>query len=133
MKELVFSIKNIFSTDPSEGCLGQYDAEKYHIPAYQRGFKWASKKPTDAIQILMTDLWEAFVSAKNSNRKEYYMQYITVKKINKENHLEVIDGQQRLTSFSILLSVKPSILEYSDILLVTFSSMISFLSKSKAG
>ena len=105
MKELVFSIKNIFNTDASEGCLGQYDADKYHIPAYQRGYKWASKQPTDAIQILMTDLWEAFISAKNSNRKEYYMQYITVKKIGKENYLEVIDGQQRLTSFSILLSV----------------------------
>jgi uncharacterized protein with ParB-like and HNH nuclease domain len=111
MKELVFSIKNIFNTDASEGCLGQYDAEKYHIPAYQRGYKWASKKTTDAIQILMTDLWEAFISAKNSNRKEYYMQYITVKKINKENHLEVIDGQQRLTSFSILLSVIDLILK----------------------
>lgn len=105
MKELVFNIKNIFSTDTSEGCLRQYDAETYHIPAYQRGYKWASKKPTDAIQILIADLWEAFISAKNSNRKEYYMQYITVKKINSENYLEVIDGQQRLTSFSILLSV----------------------------
>ena len=105
MKELVFNIKNIFSTDSSEGCLGQYDAAKYHIPAYQRGYKWASIKPTDAVQVLMNDLWEAFQSSKNSNRKEYYMQYITVKKIVRENHLEVIDGQQRLTSFSILLSV----------------------------
>ena len=105
MKELVFNIKNIFSTDSSEGCLGQYDASKYHIPAYQRGYKWASLKPTDAIQVLMNDLWDAFISSKSSNRKEYYMQYITVKKINNENHLEVIDGQQRLTSFSILLSV----------------------------
>lgn len=105
MKELVFNIKNIFSTDAIEGCLGQYDAEIYHIPAYQRGYKWASKKPTDAIQILINDLWEAYISAKNSNRKEYYMQYITVKKISNEKYLEVIDGQQRLTSFSILLSV----------------------------
>lgn len=105
MKELVFNIKNIFSTDANEGCLGQYEADKYHIPAYQRGYKWASKKSTDAIQILISDLWEAYNSAKNSNRKEYYMQYITVKKINTANHLEVIDGQQRLTSFSVLLSV----------------------------
>lgn len=105
MKELVFSIKNIFSTDANEGCLGQYDASIYHIPAYQRGYKWASSKTTDAIPVLMNDLWEAFKSSKNSNRKEYYMQYITVKKINNENYLEVIDGQQRLTSFSILLSV----------------------------
>jgi uncharacterized protein with ParB-like and HNH nuclease domain len=105
MKELVFNIKNIFSTDVNEGCLGQYDANIYHIPAYQRGYKWASKKPTDAIPILITDLWEAFNSSKNSTRKEYYMQYITVKKKQQHNHLEVIDGQQRLTSFSILLSV----------------------------
>jgi uncharacterized protein with ParB-like and HNH nuclease domain len=105
MKELVFNIKNIFSTDPNEGCLGQYDASIYHIPAYQRGYKWASKKPTDAIQVLMIDLWEAFINSKNSDRKEYYMQYITVKKPTNEKHLEVIDGQQRLTSFSILLSV----------------------------
>jgi uncharacterized protein with ParB-like and HNH nuclease domain len=111
MKDLVFSIKNIFSTNINDGCLGQYEAKKYHIPAYQRGFKWASKKPTDAIQVLMNDLWDAFESSKNSNRKEYYMQYITVKKIVAENHLEVIDGQQRLTSFSILLSVLHSIIE----------------------
>jgi uncharacterized protein with ParB-like and HNH nuclease domain len=105
MKELVFSIKNVFNTDTSVGCLAQYDAKRYQIPAYQRGYKWASKKSTDPIQILMTDLWEGFISAKNSNRKEYYMQYITVKKINLQNHLEVIDGQQRLTTFSVLLSV----------------------------
>jgi len=105
MKELVFNIKNIFSTDSNEGCLGQYDTSKYHIPAYQRGYKWASIKPTDAIPVLMNDLWEAFNTAKKSNRKEYYMQYITVKKASNENYLEVIDGQQRLTSFSILLSV----------------------------
>lgn len=105
MKELVFSIKNIFSTDTNEGCLGQYDASIYHIPSYQRGYKWASKKNTDAIPVLMNDLWEAFKSSKKSNLKEYYMQYITVKKITNKNYLEVIDGQQRLTSFSILLSV----------------------------
>jgi uncharacterized protein with ParB-like and HNH nuclease domain len=105
MKELVFNIRNIFNLDINEGCLGQYDAEKYHIPAYQRGYKWASLKPTDAIPVLMNDLWEAYENSKTSNRKEYYMQYITVKRISETKYLEVIDGQQRLTSFSILLSV----------------------------
>lgn len=105
MKELVFNIKDIFNLDQNEGCLGQYDAIKYHIPAYQRGYKWASKKPTDAIPVLINDLWEAFSNSKTSNQKEYYMQYITVKRISETKHLEVIDGQQRLTSFSILLSV----------------------------
>jgi uncharacterized protein with ParB-like and HNH nuclease domain len=105
MKELVFNIRNIFNLDHNEGCLGQYDAYKYHIPAYQRGYKWASQKPTDSIPVLINDLWEAYINSKTSTRKEYYMQYITVKKIADEKHLEVIDGQQRLTSFSILLSV----------------------------
>ena len=105
MKELVFNIRNIFNLDHNEGCLGQYDSNKYHIPAYQRGYKWASKKTTDAIPVLLNDLWEAYRNSKSSTRKEYYMQYITVKKINSERHLEVIDGQQRLTSFSILISV----------------------------
>jgi uncharacterized protein with ParB-like and HNH nuclease domain len=105
MKELVFNIRNIFNLEHSEGCLGQYDAIKYHIPAYQRGYKWASTKQTDAIPVLLNDLWEAYKNSLTSSRKEYYMQYITVKKNATENHLEVIDGQQRLTSFSILLSV----------------------------
>lgn len=112
MKELVFNIKNIFNTG-SDGCLGQYDVEKYHIPAYQRGYKWASLKNTDAVPILLDDLWEAFKSSENSHRKEYYMQYITVKKIGNE-YLEVIDGQQRLTTFSILLSVFYLIINEGD-------------------
>lgn len=105
MTELVFNINEIFSTDPNDGCLGQYDAKKYHIPAYQRGFKWGFLKETDAVPVLMSDLWEAFMSSKKSHKKEYYMQYITVKRDDKNKTLEVIDGQQRLTTFSIILSV----------------------------
>lgn len=105
MTELVFNIRNIFNLDTQNGCLGQYEVNRFHIPAYQRGYKWASKNENDAIPILLSDLWEAFISSKNTQRKEYYMQYITVKKHSEGEYLEVIDGQQRLTSFSILLSV----------------------------
>ena len=41
----------------------------------------------------------------NQERKEYYLQYITLKKNAEKQHLEVIDGQQRLTTLSILLSI----------------------------
>lgn len=104
MAELIYNIKDIFSTDNSDGCLMQYDAEKYHIAAYQRGYKWASDE-YGAVTILLNDLWDAFQAFQNQERKEYYLQYITLKKNDEKRHLEVIDGQQRLTSLSILLSI----------------------------
>ncbi|MCZ4319170.1 DUF262 domain-containing protein [Aequorivita viscosa] len=106
MKELIFSIEDIFNNHNQNGCLTQYECDLYHIPAYQRGFKWASTK-NGAVSILLNDLWNAFLGFENQDKKEYYLQYITVKKIIVENKkcLEVIDGQQRLTTLSILLAV----------------------------
>lgn len=105
MAELVFNIYNIFNVDNNDGCLEQHSASRYHIPAYQRGYKWASLHETDPVCMLMKDLLEAFVMSKKNPDKEYYLQYITVKRPVDFVHLEVIDGQQRLTTLSILLSV----------------------------
>lgn len=106
MKELIFNIEDIFNNHNQNGCLSQYESSYYLIPAYQRGYKWASSK-NGAVTILLYDLWNAFSSFQKQEGKEYYLQYITVKKIEleKSNCLEVIDGQQRLTTLSILLSV----------------------------
>jgi uncharacterized protein with ParB-like and HNH nuclease domain len=100
--ELVFSIKNIFNSTSPEGVLQQYGAKKYYIAPYQRGYKWAAVSPNDAVCVLMDDLLEA---AKTNN--EYYLQFITTKlsRVKEIPVLEVIDGQQRLTTLTILLSV----------------------------
>ena len=103
MAELIYNIYGIFS-DSSDGCLMQYDAKKYHIAAYQRGYKWASDK-YGPVTVLLNDLWDAFQAFEKEERKEYYLQYITLKKNSEKLHLEVIDGQQRLTTLSILLSI----------------------------
>ena len=100
MAELIYNIKDLFSTN-KEGCLSEYNAEKYHIAAYQRGYKWASDE-TGAVTILLNDLWSAF---KKNESKEYYLQYITLKNDITGKRLEVIDGQQRITTLSILLSI----------------------------
>lgn len=100
MSELTYSIKNIFNDRDGEGCLHHYEAEAFSIPAYQRGYKWGSKSENDPVPVLLKDLWEAF--EKNPSKK-YYLQYITISK--KAHLLEVIDGQQRLTTLSIMLSV----------------------------
>ena len=106
MRELIFSIENIFNSHNQNGCLTQYGCSNYHIPAYQRGYKWASTK-NGAVTTLLNDLWNAFISYENQDSKEYYLQYITVKKIELQNTkcLEVIDGQQRLTTLSIIIAI----------------------------
>ncbi|SOB75310.1 Protein of unknown function [Marinobacter sp. LV10R510-11A] len=106
MKELIFSLKDVFNAETSSGCLSQYEASCYHIPAYQRGYKWSSE-PGGPVPVLLADLLSAF----EKKESEYYLQYITVKRKRLEKNgneiscLEVIDGQQRLTTLSILLSV----------------------------
>lgn len=120
MKELVFSVEDIFNNHSQDGCLTQYNCEIYHIAAYQRGYKWSSGED-GAVSILLDDLWDSYLAFTTQQRKEYYLQYITVKvnqcKIN--NHtvkcLEVIDGQQRLTTLSILLSVYSNLLNIENI------------------
>lgn len=114
MAELIYNIKDIFSTDNADSCLMEYDADKFHIAAYQRGYKWASDK-YGAVSILLNDLWDAFRAFQNQERKEYYLQYITLKKNAEKRHLEVIDGQQRLTTLSILLSIFSLKLEIDNI------------------
>jgi len=89
--ELTYNIKSIFDAASAEGVLQLNRAKKYYIAPYQRGYKWASSSPNDAVCVLISDLIDA---AKNPN-SEYYLQFITTKnsKIKEESVLEVIDGQ----------------------------------------
>lgn len=99
----MYSLKNIF-TDFLE------DAEKngFIIPAYQRGYKWGSTGGNSQVEVLLRDLFNAF----STGRNRYYLQFITLKE--KENELEVIDGQQRLTTITIIFSVLNKIETFED-------------------
>lgn len=109
--ELIYSVKHIFDNATQFGCLSQYNSNTFHIPAYQRGYKWASDK-NGAVSVLLNDLWSAFNKTPD---KEYYLQYITVKQNITKNYLELIDGQQRITTLSILLSVYSQIFNQNNI------------------
>jgi len=104
---LTFSIKSIFDADSAEGVLKQKKAKKYYIAPYQRGYKWASSSPDDAVCVLISDLIEAKGNSEKNPDAEYLLQFITIKesKIKEDVVLEVIDGQQRLTTLTVLLSV----------------------------
>lgn len=103
MRNFIYSVQEIFTK-----CLDDNTAQYYYIGPYQRGYKWKSGAIHDQVPVLLLDLFEAFEKNKEkSSDAEYYLQYITVKRSVKGSDavLEVIDGQQRLTSLTLFFNV----------------------------
>ena len=100
---MIFTIRNIFNAANAEGVLAQNGAKQYYIAPYQRGYKWGATNDNDPVCLLMKDI----LDASENPSSEYYLQFITTKisEVNNQKVLEVIDGQQRLTTLTILLSV----------------------------
>lgn len=89
-----FPLMKIFSSD--------FD---YHIPAYQRPYAWTEEETG----ILFDDLYDFYRTEKEDN---YFLGSIVLIKEENDPHSEVIDGQQRLTTLTILLSALTS--HFSD-------------------
>ena len=101
MSDLIYNIGEIFDDESPKGCLQQHGCRAYRIPPYQRGYKWGSETNEP-----VGKLWKDLKQACRRNDKEYLLQAISVKKITddqSESVLEVIDGQQRLTTLFVLI------------------------------
>lgn len=70
----------------------------YQIPNYQRPYSWDK----DNIADLIGDLSTSFV---DNNKEEYFCGSLVLVRNDKDNRFDVIDGQQRLTTFTILACV----------------------------
>ena len=83
------SIEELFKNDDS-----------YLIPIYQRNYAWGKSE----VEQLVTDINDY---SRNNNDKPYYIGTLVVFQRNVSGKIvfETIDGQQRLTTLSILLSV----------------------------
>lgn len=68
----------------------------YIVPDYQREYVWTEKE----VQQLLNDINEQIDAGASS---EYFVGTILVSPGPQKNHYEVIDGQQRLTTFYLLL------------------------------
>ncbi|MCC5915744.1 MAG: DUF262 domain-containing protein [Cryomorphaceae bacterium] len=90
MAELIYSVERVF---------GDYlkDNQFYNIPEYQRGYKWTDKQ----INQLLDDIKE--FETGDDEDLFYCLQNITLV-LNAENKLNVVDGQQRLTTIALLLA-----------------------------
>lgn len=65
------------------------------IPNYQRPYKWSAK---NVIQLL-----DDIINAKNENRETYRVGTLILHYDNKESLYNIVDGQQRTITFSLLL------------------------------
>jgi hypothetical protein len=68
----------------------------YIVPDYQREYVWTDKE----VQQLLDDINEQ-IDAGSS--REYFIGTVLVSPVAQKNHYEMIDGQQRLTTFFLLL------------------------------
>jgi len=68
----------------------------YIVPDYQREYVWTDKE----VHQLLDDINEQI---DGGNEREYFIGTILVSPTAQKNHYEVIDGQQRLTTFFLLL------------------------------
>lgn len=69
---------------------------RYYIPRYQRNYSWTTNNE-------LNELWNDIISAYNDD-KEYFMGTILLATREKK-HYDIVDGQQRAISFTLLLSV----------------------------
>lgn len=93
MKEKEFSIRDIFTGN-------------YKIPIYQRAYAWSDKE----IETLVDDIYDYYSLGTYQN---YYIGSLVVHKDNEEKE-NVIDGQQRLTTLSLLICYLKNESNYKD-------------------
>lgn len=68
----------------------------FYIPSYQRGYRWKSRQ----VSQLIDDI-DAFTPTESS--PFYFLQALAVTKDIENNRVNVVDGQQRLTSLNLIL------------------------------
>lgn len=87
------SIKELFGSTDS----------LYTIPDYQRPYSWTDEQ----IEKIWEDLWEAYQYdiSNTGSIEEYFLGSVIVAESKTGGYLHVIDGQQRITTLSILIAV----------------------------
>ena len=91
MGELLYNIEEVFGSYMAPG---QY----YNIPEYQRGYKW---KDQQVVQLL-EDIAE--FNPSDEDDIFYCLQNITIVHHAENDRLNIVDGQQRLTTIGLILS-----------------------------
>lgn len=89
------------------------------VPEYQRPYRWDAED----VEVLLNDLEEFFIKKPNP-KLEYYMGSVLFYNNRKENKYEIIDGQQRLTTLTLLQYTLEGALKPNQNL--TYNNHVSF-------
>lgn len=76
----------------------------YWIRAYQRGYRWTPLQVTQ----LLNDIWDFTQEPEGVTRSQFYCLQPLVLKMLPDGIIEVVDGQQRLTTIHIILNCMKS-------------------------
>jgi len=81
---------------------------RYIIPSYQRPYSWGDKE--------CTELWEDLLFVFDNDRdSEYFLGNIVLAHSKEKTEIEVIDGQQRLITLTLILKVIDLLQEHRDL------------------
>ena len=69
------------------------ESRKLRIPQYQRDYSWSEEQ--------WEELWNDILKGKKNKNKHYMGAIVFISR--KDNILEVVDGQQRLTTIAIII------------------------------
>ncbi len=72
------------------------DGKRYSVPEFQRDFSWEAEQ--------VDQLWDDFLAAIRNQRDDYFLGSFVINDKDQSNY-KIIDGQQRLTTTSILVCV----------------------------
>ena len=81
----------------------------FNIPDYQRPYSWTENEAV----ALWDDLVEFWQDTKNSQLQTYFVGSVVLVKDDQTPESEVIDGQQRISTISLVLSI---LSDYSNLL-----------------
>lgn len=92
------------------------DDRRYRVPVYQRAYAWTTME----VETLLADVRQARIQAQEGS--DYYLGSLVVDRVRQSDGTEldeVVDGQQRLTTLTVLLSVAgrhfPEVISVQDL------------------
>lgn len=76
---------------------------KYVVPRFQRAYSWSKEQVKELWDDIITNI--KINSEEDINHEEYFIGALVLVGDDKSNVMQIVDGQQRLTTITILLSV----------------------------
>lgn len=104
-----------------DGVSNVLKTKRFRVPAYQRSYSWEREH----IQSLLSDVNDAI----KNKEKEYFLGSIVVTG-SADQRYEVVDGQQRLTTVSLLIAAIKDIFEKNNDIEVVSSVKTDFLAST---